>query len=300
MARGNGCLVFPPTLRLQGASAKDKEMTSRVFVALRVPAAPARAFEAFTREIACWWRSGPLFRITPQGDGELVFEPGADGRLVTRLSNGATFEIGRISVWEPGKRLVFAWRQASFAAEQSTEVEVLFEPAGRRASRSSTGPGTRFPGVMPPGTASPSMSRCSGSRTGGAARSEHCGRGSVTDHHCRAASGTAATAIEPQAGSGPRRWRQESWARRSGTDTWPKRRWCSAPACSPAGGPRPAVEWVTARHHELQPMAFAQHGSQRRQRELYFIDRGPGRDSPACITVRHMIGRGYRLVDGAQ
>lgn len=50
-------------------------MTSRVFVALRVPAAPARAFEAFTREIACWWRSSPLFRITPQGDGELVFEP---------------------------------------------------------------------------------------------------------------------------------------------------------------------------------------------------------------------------------
>jgi uncharacterized protein YndB with AHSA1/START domain len=92
-------------------------MTSRVFVALRVPAAPARAFEAFTREIACWWRSSPLFRITPQGDGELVFEPGVGGRLVTRLGNGDSFEIGRISVWEPGKRLVFTWRQASFAAE---------------------------------------------------------------------------------------------------------------------------------------------------------------------------------------
>ena len=106
-------------------------MTSRVFVALRVPATPARAFEAFTREIASWWRPDPLFRITSQGDGELTFEPGVGGRLVTRLGNGETFEIGRISVWEPGKRLVFAWRQASFAAEQSTEVEVLFEPIGR-------------------------------------------------------------------------------------------------------------------------------------------------------------------------
>jgi uncharacterized protein YndB with AHSA1/START domain len=105
-------------------------MTSRVFVALRVPDSPARAFEAFTREIASWWRPDPLFQITPHGDGELAFEPGAGGRLVTRLSNGATFEIGRICVWEPGKRLVFAWRQASFAAEQSTEVEVLFEPVG--------------------------------------------------------------------------------------------------------------------------------------------------------------------------
>jgi uncharacterized protein YndB with AHSA1/START domain len=105
-------------------------MTSSVFVALRVPADPARAFEAFTREIAAWWQPNRLFQITRHGDGELAFEPGAGGRLVTRLANGETFEIGRISVWEPGKRLVFAWRQASFAPEQSTQVEVLFEPVG--------------------------------------------------------------------------------------------------------------------------------------------------------------------------
>src|SRR5215472_993864 len=103
-------------------------ITSKVFLALRVPADPARAFEAFTQEIASWWQPDPLFQITPEGDGELKFEPGVDGRLVTRLSNGVTFEIGRILVWEPGKRLVFLWRQASFLPEQSTEVEVLFEP----------------------------------------------------------------------------------------------------------------------------------------------------------------------------
>ena len=105
-------------------------MTSRVFVALRVPADPVRTFEAFTREIASWWQPNRLFQITPNGDGELTFEPGVGGRLVTRLGNGDTFEIGRISAWEPGKRLVFAWRQASFSPEQSTEVEVLFEPVG--------------------------------------------------------------------------------------------------------------------------------------------------------------------------
>ena len=105
-------------------------MTSKVFVALRVPADPARAFEAFTREIASWWQPNRLFQITPQGDGELAFEPGAGGRLVTHLAGGRTFEIGRIAVWEPGRRLVFAWRQASFSPEQMTEVEVLFEPVG--------------------------------------------------------------------------------------------------------------------------------------------------------------------------
>lgn len=105
-------------------------MTSRVFVALRVPAAPARAFEAFTREIASWWLPDPLFQITPHGDGVLAFEPGVGGRLVTRLGNGETFEIGSISVWEPGRRLVFGWRQASFSPQQSTEVEVRFEAVG--------------------------------------------------------------------------------------------------------------------------------------------------------------------------
>jgi hypothetical protein len=105
-------------------------MTSQVFVALRVPADPERAFDAFTREIASWWQPNGLFRITPHGDGELAFEPGAGGRLVTRLPNGELFEIGRVSVWDPGKRLVFGWRQASFSPEQSTEVEVLFEPVG--------------------------------------------------------------------------------------------------------------------------------------------------------------------------
>ncbi|MGH8326741.1 MAG: SRPBCC domain-containing protein [Steroidobacteraceae bacterium] len=105
-------------------------MTSSVFIALRVPAEPARAFDAFTREIASWWQPNGLFKITPHGDGELAFEPGVGGRLLTRLGNGETFEIGRISAWEPGRRLVFSWRQATFSPEQSTEVEVRFEPVG--------------------------------------------------------------------------------------------------------------------------------------------------------------------------
>ncbi len=105
-------------------------MTSKVFLAIRVPADPARAFEAFTGEIAAWWRPDGLFRITPRGDGRLAFEPGAGGRLYTTFDDGDEFEIGRISVWEPGSRLVFTFRMASFAPEQSTEVEVRFEPVG--------------------------------------------------------------------------------------------------------------------------------------------------------------------------
>lgn len=105
-------------------------MTSKVFLAIRVPADPARAFEAFTAEIGAWWRPDDLFRITPHGDGRLAFEPGVGGRLYTTLADGEEFEIGRITAWEPGRRLAFGWRHANFAPDQATEVEVRFEAVG--------------------------------------------------------------------------------------------------------------------------------------------------------------------------
>ena len=105
-------------------------MTSRVIVALRVQAAPERAFEVFTREIGLWWRPSPLFPFTPRSPGVLAFEPGAGGRFIETLASGNVFEIGRIGIWDPPHRLSFTWRQASFAPGQRTEVEVRFEPVG--------------------------------------------------------------------------------------------------------------------------------------------------------------------------
>jgi uncharacterized protein YndB with AHSA1/START domain len=105
-------------------------VTSSVYVSIRVPASPMRTFEAFTQEIALWWQPNGLFAITPAGDGRLAFEPGEGGRLFTTFASGAEYEIGRISAWEPGKRLAFTWRPSTFTPEQSTEVEVRFEPVG--------------------------------------------------------------------------------------------------------------------------------------------------------------------------
>ncbi len=105
-------------------------MSSAVIVSLRVKATPRRTFDVFTQEIALWWKPNGLFQLTPRGDGKLRFEPGEEGRLVTDLPNGATFEIGRISAWVPGELLAFSWRQATFAPDQTTRVEVRFEPVG--------------------------------------------------------------------------------------------------------------------------------------------------------------------------
>ena len=105
-------------------------MASRVLVAVRVAASPERAFEAFTHEVAAWWRPNVLFQFERDRSGTLEFEPREGGRFVERYADGSEFEIGRITTWEPPSRLAFTWRQASFTADQSTEVHVRFEPAG--------------------------------------------------------------------------------------------------------------------------------------------------------------------------
>lgn len=105
-------------------------MSSKVLVALRVKATPQRAFDAFVGEIGAWWRPNMLFQFTPRDPGVLAFEPGPDGRLIETLASGKVFEIGKIRAWEPPHRLVFGWRQATFAAGQDTEVSVRFEAVG--------------------------------------------------------------------------------------------------------------------------------------------------------------------------
>ncbi|PCE24129.1 ATPase [Paraburkholderia acidicola] len=105
-------------------------MSSRVLVSLRVAVSAQHAFDVFTRDIAAWWRPNGLFQFTPQGAGVLSLEHsdgGGGGRLIETQPDGAVFEVGRITAWEPGVRVAFDWRQASFAADQLTHVEVRFE-----------------------------------------------------------------------------------------------------------------------------------------------------------------------------
>lgn len=105
-------------------------MSARILVSLRVAASPERAFAIFAGEIGAWWKPNPLFRFTPRSPGVLALEPFQGGRFTETLPNGTVFEIGRILLWEPGERLAFTWRQATFTPQQMTQVEVRFEPVG--------------------------------------------------------------------------------------------------------------------------------------------------------------------------
>lgn len=98
-----------------------------------VAVTPARAFEIFTAEIDLWWRRGPRFRHITGERALIAIEPREGGRVFESTAGddaGPAQEIGRVLVWQPPARLLFEWRNATFAPLERTEVEVLFEAAG--------------------------------------------------------------------------------------------------------------------------------------------------------------------------
>jgi uncharacterized protein YndB with AHSA1/START domain len=62
-------------------------------------------------------------------------EPGEGGRVFESFDDRIV-EVGRATVWDPPRRLVFEWRNSNFAPAEKTEVEVRFEPsaAGTRVT----------------------------------------------------------------------------------------------------------------------------------------------------------------------
>jgi uncharacterized protein YndB with AHSA1/START domain len=91
-----------------------------------VAADPHTAFEVFTGGIARWWRRGTHYWNDPGRGLRVEFEPGVGGRFLEVYDDGA-FEIGRVTAWEPGERLGFTWREATWDATAATTVDVRFE-----------------------------------------------------------------------------------------------------------------------------------------------------------------------------
>jgi uncharacterized protein YndB with AHSA1/START domain len=102
-------------------------------VTVTVAVATPLAFEIFTAEIDRWWRRGIKFRHAGARSGFLRIEPGLGGRLFESIDGADSphvIEVGRVLVWEPPTRLAFTWRNANFAPQEQTEVDVEFAPSG--------------------------------------------------------------------------------------------------------------------------------------------------------------------------
>lgn len=90
---------------------------------------PNHAFEVFTSGIDHWWKRTPrhMWRFDPEAairfEGEQLLEIHAD----------ESFVLGEVSVWEPGRRLIFSWKSLRPSLDpRQTEVEVRFEDLGGR------------------------------------------------------------------------------------------------------------------------------------------------------------------------
>jgi len=98
-------------------------MTSMA-VSVSVGVDPAAAFTAFTEELDLWWVRGPINYFDAARAIGMKCEPGVGGRLleVYDEATGEGRELGRITVFEPGRRL--AWT----SSVDDVEIDVRFVP----------------------------------------------------------------------------------------------------------------------------------------------------------------------------
>lgn len=99
-----------------------------------VDASPEDAFRIFTEEIGLWWRRGTPYWNDAERGLSVRIEPGVGGRFVEvyDLETGSGFEVGRVTVWEPGRCLAFTWINLGWPEGVNTDVAVTFEPDGEQ------------------------------------------------------------------------------------------------------------------------------------------------------------------------
>ena len=88
---------------------------------------PEKAFRTWTERIATWWPADHT--VTGEGDLLVVLEPRVGGRLFERTRGGDEHDWGRVTVWEPPRRLGYTWHLRADRSD-ATDVEIRFVPAG--------------------------------------------------------------------------------------------------------------------------------------------------------------------------
>ncbi len=102
----------PPGDAERGKSMPASKAGSTVSVTMDVALEPSVAFDVFVDELG-----GALARAG------LAFEPGAEGHVKEHGRN-----VGRVVAWKEGSGFALQWRQADWAPEEVTEVELRLEP----------------------------------------------------------------------------------------------------------------------------------------------------------------------------
>ncbi len=107
----------------------DTAVVTPVRKSVTVSASVERAFRLFTDDFDSWWPRTHHIGKSPMT--RAIIEGKAGGRCYTRQEDGTDCDWGRVLVWEPPHRLVFAWQITPEWGyqpdlEQSSEVEIRF------------------------------------------------------------------------------------------------------------------------------------------------------------------------------
>ncbi|HEX2193481.1 MAG TPA: SRPBCC domain-containing protein, partial [Candidatus Limnocylindria bacterium] len=105
---------------------------------ITVDAPPADAFAAFGEGINSWWPrdytwSGRLLE-------RVAIDPWIGGFCHEIGSGGMRLDWGRVSAWEPPRRVAFSWqvgpdRVPEVSPARASQVDVRFDPAGAAGTR---------------------------------------------------------------------------------------------------------------------------------------------------------------------
>ena len=93
-----------------------------------VRCAPARAFVAFTAEIAQWWPM-QTHSVAQAQARSVAIEPRIGGRIYEVAADGTESEWGRVLSWSPPAGFSMTWHPGR-AANPHTIVEISFTPEG--------------------------------------------------------------------------------------------------------------------------------------------------------------------------
>ena len=101
--------------------------------AITVATSRDRAFKVFTEQIGTWWPKE--YSIGDADMADFVVEPKVGGRWYEVGVDGGECDTGRVLVYEPPERVVFAWHlngewQFDPDPDHASEVEVRFVAEG--------------------------------------------------------------------------------------------------------------------------------------------------------------------------
>jgi uncharacterized protein YndB with AHSA1/START domain len=99
-------------------------MTEPLTLTFDVACSAEHAFRVWTDRIGSWWPADH----TVTGKAELVIlEAEVGGRIYERTADGAEYDWGKVTIWQPPDRLGYLWHLGT-EPERATEVEIRFIP----------------------------------------------------------------------------------------------------------------------------------------------------------------------------